>query len=431
MIDSVKIIHDRLTGGAYRFLSDFFRFVGLFVFECIMEENQIATEYDAVILIKKNIPEKDIENLKKKYPGIIVWEDDTLKYRQESLEQLIAELIEQNPGDNRTEMDKVKEDLSVAGMIYSCYDLMSERNSYSYLYTNKDLVEDAKYVFLDAYEEVTNYYNKMNGDVSRYFFFFRMEIIRCINETCWYLRERKFFDTKAVLNCIQDNMAKYANYSNFNILMGMLCELDIQYHIDAESYFKIALETVKTKAYGSFCYYKLGRYYERTEENWEKAIEYYQQAHLLNGKAYRVLYKIGVYYENIKNPQRALDYYKRICVILEEKEKGNYLQEKEYEYLYKSFYRIGEITREAGQYTEAVRYYQRMIKLNKKLDEENPLYKEIYGDGERDCRMATKKRLGLVRTYENLINVYKKTGEESKISEVMRAIRNLESNQGK
>lgn len=427
MLESVKIVHDRLTGGEYRFLSDFFRFMGIYVFDCIMEENQVPTDYSAVIIINKNILEKDLTNLKSNYPHAIVLGTDLLKNKENCLDWLICELMRGDANDSKVDMERNQEDLLSAASIYLSHELMKERNSYAYLYTNRRLVENAKSVFLNAYEATMEYFEQKDNQVSRYFFFFQMELIRCVNETCWFLNDRNFFDTKAVLNYIRNNMAQYFNFSNFNLLMGMLCEIDIQYQIDAGKYYKFALESVKSKAYGSFCYYKLGRYYEKTKRDWEKAIEYYQKAHILNGKSYRVLYKIAIYYEEIqKDPQRALLYYRRICEILKEKEEKNYLQEKEYEYLYKTFFRIAEILRKARQYPEAVEYYRRIIELNQKLDSPNQLYEEIYGADARERQVTTKKRLGLSRVYERLINVYKKTGKEDKISEIMLKIEKLE-----
>ena len=427
MLESVKIVHDRLTGGEYRFLSDFFRFIGIYVFDCIMEENQVPTDYSAVIIINKNILEKDLTNLKSNYPNAIVLETNLLKNKGKCLEWLISELMNKDVNDSKVDKERNQEDLLSAVSIYLNHGLMEERNSYAYLYTNRRLVERAKSVFLNAYEDTMEYFDQKNNQVSRYFFFFQMELIRCVNEACWFLNDRNFFDTKAVLNYIRNNMAKYFGYSNFNLLMGMLCETDIQYRIDAGKYYKIALESVKSKAYGSFCYYRLGRYYEKIEKNWENAIKYYREANLLNGKAYRVLYKIAMYYEHEKkDPQRALDYYRRICEILKEKEQMNYLQEKEYEYLYKTFFRIAEILREARRYSEAIEYYQKIIELNKKLDLPNQLYEEIYGADAKERQDATKKRLGLSKVYERLINVYKNTGNEDKISWIMLQIENLE-----
>lgn len=427
MLESVKIVHDRLTGGEYRFLSDFFRFIGIYVFDCIMEENQVPTDYSAVVIINKNILEKDLTNLKSNYPNAIVLETNLLKNKKDCLEWLIRELMKRDVNDRKVDMERNQEDLLSAASIYLNHGLMEERNSYAYLYTNRRLVERAKSVFLNAYEDTMEYFEQKDNQVSRYFFFFQMELIRCVNEACWFLNDRNFFDTKAVLNYIRNNMAKYFSFSNFNVLMGMLCETDIQYRIDAGKYYKIALESVKSKAYGSFCYYRLGRYYEKIEKNWENAIKYYREANLLNGKAYRVLYKIAMYYEHEKkDPQRALDYYRRICEILKEKEQMNYLQEKEYEYLYKTFFRMAEILREARRYSEAIEYYQKIIELNKKLDLPNQLYEEIYGADAKERQDATKKRLGLSKVYERLINVYKNTGNEDKISWIMLQIESLE-----
>lgn len=429
MLDSIKIVHDRLTGGEYRFLSDFFRFIGVFVFDCVMEESQVPTDYSAVIIIEKNISPKDLENLKSNYPNAVSLEEPFSREtpRLAWLTSLLYELIKKDNVDNQLERQREINDIVEAASIFDDCDLMKERNSYAYLYTNRDLVENARVAFLNAYERAANYNNQKNGEISRYFFFFRMEIIRCVNETCRFLQKHNFFDTKAVLNYIQDYITRYFEHSNFDILMGMLCELDKQYVTDAGRYFYRASEGVSTKAYGSFCYYKLGRYYEKIEGNWERAIGYYQKAYQLNSKSYRILYKIGMYYEVKKEPQRALDNYKRICEILRDKEERNYLQEKEYEYLYKTYFRMGEISREAKHYGEAIRDYYAIIELNKKLDMPNKIYEEIYGiENEKEHREATKKRLGLNKIYERLIMVYKDIGQEDKISEIMKKIKNPE-----
>lgn len=57
----------------------------------------------------------------------------------------------------------------------------------------------------------------------------------------------------------------------------------------------------------------------------------------------------------------------------------------------------------------------------------NKIYEEIYGiENEKEHREATKKRLGLNKIYERLIMVYKDIGQEDKISEIMKKIKNPE-----
>ena len=87
---------------------------------------------------------------------------------------------------------------------------------------------------------------------------------------------------------------------------------------------------------------------------------------------------------------------------------------------------MAEILREARRYSEAIEYYQKIIELNKKLDLPNQLYEEIYGADAKERQYATKKRLGLSKVYERLINVYKNTGNEDKISWIMLQIESLE-----
>ena len=425
MIDSVKIVHKYSAVGEKRFLSDFFRSIGSYVVEDVMEDSKYTTQFDVIIIITKDMNEKELENLKKNYPDFLIWKGETTtdEGKKFALQTLIKSILLKDFSDNIVSRDKEIKDLQKIINYFIDHKLMKVRNSYAYFYTNRELVESAKREFLDVYENILND-SKENENESRYLFYFRMDIIRCINETCFYLNEGMFFNTEAVLAFMKKHMTRFAYFSNFYVLMGMISELDVPFQREAKLFFEKALENVKEKTYGYFCCYKLGRYYEKVEKNWNQAIKYYKEAQRLNKCFYRAPYKIGLYYESINKSEYAMDAYTSVVQSLKERE--HYLQKKEYECLYKVYYHMAEIFRLSGQYSEAANKYERILTLSKSLEKDkNLLYKEIYGSEEEKYRIYTKKRMRLNLIYERLIYIYKKTGEEDKISEAMSAIENL------
>lgn len=138
-----------------------------------MEESQVPTDYSAVIIIEKNISPKDLENLKSNYPNAVSLEEP---FSRETLALLgwllLYELIKKDNVDNQLERQREINDIVEAASIFDDCDLMKERNSYAYLYTNRDLVENARVAFLNAYERAANYYNQKTEKYLDIFSFF-------------------------------------------------------------------------------------------------------------------------------------------------------------------------------------------------------------------------------------------------------------------
>ena len=71
MINSVKIIHDGKRIKEYRFWADYFRFIGIHVWDCTLKNDDYSEDFSIVVIIEKNIDEAKLEEVCTKYPNAI------------------------------------------------------------------------------------------------------------------------------------------------------------------------------------------------------------------------------------------------------------------------------------------------------------------------------------------------------------------------
>lgn len=100
------------------------------------------------------------------------------------------------------------------------------------------------------------------------------------------------------------------------------------------------------------------RFYEKVLGKIEEANELYNISLEINPLEYRALYKLAMESKRKEEYFEAIEFFKRICNILKEKEKENYLQPKEYEYLFKAYL---ELSRIYGYYYFDLRKYKEIV----------------------------------------------------------------------
>lgn len=417
LIGSIKIIHDEQIGGPYRLLADYFRIIGAYVCDCTMKEDQTDTDFDTVIVITKNINEEILEQIKKNYSTksnlIELHEIDFEKENKTKyLNDCIEKIAHNSKLDNKTAIEEEVKQLQKLAEIYVNNELMKARCSFAYLYHRREVVEDAQKRFLKAYVDLVKYIKEQNG-LSKYLMFARIDLARFVDETCVFLSQELIFDVKKLIEYARQIQGQY-NFSNLYILQGLLAELDKRYQREAKKYYESAVEIIKDKTYASYAYYRLERFCENVEGNWEEAFGFYKKSNQANPYEYCALYKMAVYKNNKKNYSEAIIYLQRICAILSKKEEMNYLQEKEYEYLYKSYYLLASIYDVTGNDKPAQEYYEKIISLNKQTTEENKIYQQIYGEDAIDYGKYTKEKIKLKTIYQKLSFVYERLGESGK-----------------
>ncbi len=427
-IKVVKIIHGELSCGEYRFLADYFRLIGCFVCDCIAGEEKNSTDYDIVIIVDRGDIHQRIEEIKKQYPQVAVMcklnlEERNIVEQKEYLMELIKQiwdsLYQEEETDDIEQLRKIAE-------IYVEHELMRTRNSYVYLYDNKNVVEEGQKNLLRAFTKLSKYKEEIN-EPSYFLTYFEMDLMRSINETCDFLSQVPIFDAEKMCSGLMEVQKEYSFVSNMYILQGMIAESQKRLERDAAEWYKRGIEAVGEHPYASYGYYRLGRAYER-RNNWSEAIEHYRKSCKINSREYRSWYKIAMYEAKEENKtEEAINAYERICNILKKKEENNYLQEKEYEYLYKAYFRMAELHAQSGRKRSAVENYNKVVELNSKLSESNEMYEQLYGTGDaKKFRGFTKERLKLYWVYKELAKLYRALDEPKNEKDALEKAKRIE-----
>lgn len=427
-IKVVKIIHGELSYGEYRFLADFFRLTGCFVCDCIASEEKGNTDYDVVIIVDRGEVHEKIDRIKTRYSQVIIvskleLEKEDIKEQKDYLMKLLEEIqVQLYFGE---EGDDIKQ-LKTVAEIYVEQELMKTRNSYVYLYDEKDVVKREQKKLLRAFANL-NDYMKTVEEPSQFLIYFEMDLMRSINETCDFLSQIPVFDVEKMMDGLMEAQKEYSFVSNMYILQGMIAESQKRLERDAAEWYKRGIEAVGEYPYASYGYYRLGRVCER-RNNWNEAIKYYKKSCEINSREYRSWYKIAVLAAKEESGiDEAVEAYGKICDILKKKEQNNYLQEKEYEYLYKAYFRMAELYAQSGQKNLAVENYEKVIALNKRLSDSNLMYEQIYGkNAAEEFKNYTKKRLKLYRVYKELVKLYRALEDTDRENEALAEVKKIE-----
>lgn len=428
-MERIMIIHDELQVGEYRLLANFFRLVGILVYNCaIAEDTTFSTEegFDAVLIItlasrsqNNEVLEQKIKAVKEVYEGnvpiveISRFEFDLMlideKQKNERIHYIVdcVEKIQQKANVPLKEADV--EALKKIADIYVNYDLMKYGVALAFFVNYDAIVQVVQKYYVNAYVEVAS--NTAEGSEnahlleSVYYCYFISNIARYVNETCDFLKQRLIFDSRKIQSLLERKIQELEKdphkhkhkgmVSSIYMLIGYCLECDSERRKESGKYYQNAIEECGES--GKLCcypHYRLGRFYEKQEHDREKAIAEYQEAYRLNPKEYRAVYKIADYYKEKRNFVEAFNKYYEITTILDNRGKSNVLQPKEYEYLYKAWFFMSELYKVKST---DISYSESQEKVQEKLDEvvrlardegkNNLVFECIYGpDGTVDCR---------------------------------------------
>ena len=71
MLRAIKIIHSWNQIKEYRFLSDYFRMMGIYICGYTPQTDCLSSDFDVVIILKKDMDKNDVEMLEERYPKAI------------------------------------------------------------------------------------------------------------------------------------------------------------------------------------------------------------------------------------------------------------------------------------------------------------------------------------------------------------------------
>lgn len=402
MIESVKIIHEELKGGGYRFLADYFRLAGVYVSECILKNYEKKGDFSAVIIIKSGLGNEEVTQLSGTYDYVVVMEDISLNCEKQEKIDYLSTLFEKIAEINPNVWQKEIEALKIIAQVYVEYDLLYHRNVFSYFYEKADLVQNAQNCLVDAYLFLSEEMKK-DGNIRAHLIYAKIMLVRYINETCQFLNQYFLFDTGKCLKELDRALSLEPSFSNVYLLKAMLTEIDENFKYESKTYYELGLKNMEDLYFASYPYYRFGRYYEKVIKDETKAREYYEKAIRINDREYRAIYKLILYAKKDGKYQEAIENCKKICNILMVKKEENYLQPREYEYLFKAYWEMVKIYRNYLSDTEALNeaVSNRDSVCPKDSDDPesfcaNGFYKQVFQNEEQKFLELTNERLNSV-----------------------------------
>lgn len=343
VITAVQIIHDELQGAEYYFLSEYFRWAGSYVYG--YETDADWSKFNVIIVIKPQLEQKTLDELEKKAENndtdkIIIFLD---AMNEDNKEAYLDKCIEQIIGKDDSNSDVCT--LKALKELYVQYDLGGLKRTCNWFKEKKEVLQNVQDKLVDIYHDLSQKASNLvkYGEISKYFIYAKNELAYWINKTCFYLRQDLLFDTEKCIKQLDYILKIDPSFTNVYILKGFLASLDLHFKMDCKGYYHVAIDKLEGCPYADYVLWQQGRFYERELHSLEEAKKYYERAVQANHKEYRAYYKIAQIYENKKEHLAAIEQYTIVCNILNNKKKHNYLNEVEYEYLYKSYYLMSTI----------------------------------------------------------------------------------------
>lgn len=413
MIESVKIIHDWKHIKEYRFWADFFRWTGTQVREYTLKNEDFSSDFTFVMILKEGMSDSELEKLNHKYSNsrvlrvsadqitagtslemktranCTVWKDYMRFYLNKICEKkLIPSLNE----------DMLKEDINILtrlGVIYIDDQICYHRNAYSCFYENEEIVQNAQDAFVNAYIKICDISNKLPKTGSYYYV--KANLIRYMDETCRFLKQQLLLPVEKGLKFLDEALRVNPSFSNANLLKGILSELDIKYIADGKEFYDKAMEGLSRTKYSSYPRYLQARYHEKVLKDYAKSLELYADSIEKDLNEYRAIYKLAMADKKERNYSMAEEKFKKIYNILKDKEEVDYLQPREYEYLFKAYLELSKIYSYEG--FDLDKYKEMVVRREALCDRifdtsnvQNKAYEEIFGTQAENFRKETYKR---------------------------------------
>lgn len=417
----VKIVHDPAEVRMYRTLSAFFRFVGIFACENLIDD-EYGDEVDWVCRIEKGSEEAGI-SLSESVTAVLIEMQEQVGVEIIAILSRIWKLFDQN--------DLVRSSYAI--------DYFGDCGK-TYIYQRMEKALEAFEEVLERLGELEQSQNEdFQGNV--YIWAAKSNCRRRINEIYTII-------WKAIINGLYGNeseksglLKKLFGHHYFEIseiekdiskilkmdsqfyaayaILGFAKEIEDDYMVDSVEDFRQAIAIIGEKSYTSYLQYRIGRYYEKVLSDIKpQKMEYYKKAVDVDWHNFRGIYKIAVYEQDEGNLDKALELWKRLLDILQVKQHLPSLQPIECAYLYKAYRRLGFLYNKAKNYITGIEYLKKAEKVynnSANEDEEKGFYPWMFGsefvlsDGVKKrswevYKEAAKEKLKIERTYVEIVD---------------------------
>lgn len=433
----LTIVHpvDRIE--EYRWLAAFFRFIGVWVSEnLINDEHGDAT--DAYIRIKNNVSENKLRkwedisvksSLDAQYVSVSNCDYNGIPKDYEEKEWLGVILNYFTPFFS----DLVFQDIKVLAQCFVDYDLMRACYAIEY-FGDTDQYEIYEYMsesmnrFSKAYDKLIKVHNS-EMEESKYMLAAQCYCQRRINElytAIWnaYQKENedqkrgkdrrlsKLLQATVQYQLIEEIESKAAraiaidpSFYGIYAIRAFAKLVDRKYKMEAIYDMEKALTICGEHSYSSCLIYRIAKCVEKFWGDDNLKFRFYSKAYQTDRNNYRALYKIAIEYKRKKDYKSSMKCWERILEILSQKENLYTLQPIECAYLYKTYYNIGLINLENGLYNEAIIYLEHAKKFGYS-DKNRQFYIWMFGGYAKHFKVAAVHKLNLDDCMECLAEAY-------------------------
>lgn len=369
----------------YLCLSAFFSINGYFTwgerwFAKQEDAMQINSEYDVIVRLSDEIKLNDgggnkvIDCLEKPEEGI--------------LQRLIERLYEK--GYISVDEKEVLEPLIV---VYETNSLREAEYNSQFYHQEEEEVDVAYQRFYAACREIRKLIKDEkfeNNSEAWHLWYARGYCMRRMHELAEVVEKRKIYNIGAYVEDLKRVMKQkqWTDIAALYALMGYLWDTVSQKMNPSFGYYEECIKHLtnpskkeKSVPFISPIYYRIGRDYQKKENNDEKASEYYKKAYECNKHNYRALYKKAVYDNKSGKYSEAEKEYEDLRKFLENIDEESYLQSIEMEYLYKVYWCLKKLGNTSE--TKRTEIDNKISKISAKNQDQFAFFESFYG--EADC----------------------------------------------
>lgn len=418
-INSVQIIYEPTYRADCTFISELFKFIGMYTYETTSLE-KILSNFDLYIYIGYKAQIDELVKLDRKVIclydelDIIEQKENYLpifrRFTKEKQEQILVSLLEILYNQN-----KAKEFKYLVG-IYVQNDLVIYSTNLSYYSGNKSFaLENTKKVLSGTYEQLNDLLarEEYSDTVKSHYEYARIWCKVKANLVYHYQNEDYIYLIDKIAEECESLQQKHKDFILIRVLKALCYEPSKHNVKDALLAFKDVLSSIENAQLLSEIYYQVGKCYAYDEE---LAKHSYELSNKRN-KNIRSTFKLAVMDRNERQYNRAIRLFDEIIQQLEKKNREGITTPTEIEQLFKAYVQVALIHYKIDTYNKAIEHGLKALEIRESLLDRNEYIKIFYGEKSEQYIKLTRSRLGVKSVYLVLSESYRRLLNKEKAEE--------------
>ena len=418
-INSVQIIYEPIYRADCTFISELFRFIGIFSYETNSLE-EISSNFDLYIYIGYKTQIDELVKLDKKVIclydelNIVEQKENYLpifrRFTKEKQEQILISLLEILYGQDRAK------EFKYLAEIYVQNDLVVYSTNLSYYSRSKSFaLENTKKVLSGTYEQLNDLLarEEYSDTVKSHYEYARIWCKVKANLAHHYQNEDYIYLIDKIAEECESLQQKYKDFMLLKVLKALCYEPSKHNVKDALLAFKDALSSIENAQLLSEIYYQVGKCYNYDEE---LAKHSYELSNKKN-KNIKSTFKLAVMDRNERQYNRAIRLFDEIVQQLEKKNREGITTPTEIEQLFKAYAQIALIHYKIDNYNKAIEHGLKALEIRESLLDRNEYIKIFYGEKSEQYIKLIQSRLGVKSVYLVLSESYRRLLNKEKAEE--------------